>query len=165
MATIVAKGCDRQLRHMGCTHMNNEELQHQLELIASASGALTPDAVVDAARRKTHPLHAEFNWDDTEAAIQWRKQQARQLIARVTIVLAKTTARGVINVQCRAYTSVTPADGEKQYMNVVDVSVNPELSDQVLVTLRREIGALKRKFAAYDGLFVQVLTEVLAEEG
>jgi hypothetical protein len=146
-------------------HMNNDELQRQLELIGTAAGALTPDAVVDAASKKNHPLHDEFNWDDTEAAHNWRKQQARQLIARVDIVLAKTTSRGVVNVTCRAFASVVSEDGEKQYMNVLDVSADPELSSQVLTNLRREIGTLKRKFSAYDGIFAQVLTEVLAEEG
>ena len=145
--------------------MNNEELQHQLELIGTAAGALTPDAVVDASRHKTHPLHDQFNWDDTQCGIDWRRQQARQLIARVTVVLAKTTPRGVVNVTCRAFTSVVPDDGEKQYMNVLDVSANSLLSTQVLRNLKREISTLKRKYSAYDGIFTQVLTEVLAEEG
>ena len=50
-------------------------------------GLLRPQAVVDAARSKSSPLHKAFCWDDTEAAKRYRLLQAQKLIRsfRVTV--------------------------------------------------------------------------------
>jgi hypothetical protein len=65
--------------------VKNVEVINELERIAKARhGELRVQDVVEAARPAASPLHSWFNWDDTEAAHQWRLQQARQLI-RVTI--------------------------------------------------------------------------------
>ncbi|OPZ66074.1 MAG: hypothetical protein BWY85_00010 [Firmicutes bacterium ADurb.Bin506] len=43
-------------------------------------GKLDPQDVVEAARNADSPLHDHFTWDDTEAAHQFRLQEARKLI-------------------------------------------------------------------------------------
>lgn len=43
-------------------------------------GVLQPEDVVSAARDKKSPLHSRFEWDDNEAARNYRIWQARQLI-------------------------------------------------------------------------------------
>ena len=53
-------------------------------------GRLTPDALVEAARAASHPLHACFDWDDTRAAAKWRREQAREIIARVTVEITRS---------------------------------------------------------------------------
>lgn len=51
-------------------------------------GAVTPAAVVDAARDPDHPLHRAFVWDDSEAAERYRQDQARSLIRSIRVVVA-----------------------------------------------------------------------------
>lgn len=41
---------------------------------------LTPEAVVNEARKKDNPLHDYFIWDDRKAAEEFRKEQAREII-------------------------------------------------------------------------------------
>lgn len=45
--------------------------------IVSIGQSATPDQIVDAARDENSELHKCFTWDDTKAAENWRKQEAR----------------------------------------------------------------------------------------
>jgi hypothetical protein len=56
-------------------------------------GILTPDAVVNDARDTSSPLHGYFTWDDTEAAKQFRLDQARTLIRNIKVEVITTTNR------------------------------------------------------------------------
>lgn len=49
-------------------------------------GELTPQDVVSDARNPNSPLHSFFEWDDSEAAEQYRLGQARGLIRAVVAV-------------------------------------------------------------------------------
>lgn len=55
------------------------------ELSESEDG-LTPQKLVDVSRDVNHPLHCEFEWDDSVAAEAYRVVQAKQLIRDITIV-------------------------------------------------------------------------------
>ncbi len=58
-------------------------------------GELTPRLVVDEAKKKTEigkALHSYFNWDDANAADNFRLEQARKLIRYVTISVIHETA-------------------------------------------------------------------------
>jgi hypothetical protein len=50
-------------------------------------GELTAESVVAEASRASSPLHRYFEWDDTVAAREYRRVQARALIRRVTVVV------------------------------------------------------------------------------
>lgn len=57
----------------------------ELEL-TSPTNTITPRALWESARDKSHPLHHEFEWDDSVAADAYRDEQARRLLRlRVTI--------------------------------------------------------------------------------
>lgn len=112
-------------------------VREELTTIVQRDGVLTPEAVLEAARPKTSPLHALFEWDNKVAGEQFRLYQAATLIRRckVTVETApETTAR------VRAYT------------NVPDVGYLPtdealaEHRDVVLEQCRRDIAALRRKY-------------------
>ena len=57
------------------------------EIAKRDGGLLRPQAVVDAARSVSSPLHGAFCWNNTEAAQKYRLLQAQQLIRsfRVTV--------------------------------------------------------------------------------
>jgi hypothetical protein len=50
------------------------------EVRLSHDGKLRPPDVVNAARPEESPLHSHFEWDDSEAAEEYRLYQARYLI-------------------------------------------------------------------------------------
>lgn len=56
------------------------------------SGIIAASDVVMAARDPKSPLHSRFTWDDSEAAHQWRLQQARQLIS-VCVTVSEHTQK------------------------------------------------------------------------
>lgn len=56
-------------------------IRQELELIRSKSkGVLYPQDVVEFARDPNTELHKHFTWDDSEAARQYRLEEARRLI-------------------------------------------------------------------------------------
>lgn len=141
--------------------MTNEELADHLAMIRKSSGALTPEAVVTAAADPLHPLHDHFNWDNDDAADAWRRQQARVLIAKVKVVIERTTSNGVREVEVRALASVlSPLTNNRQYVPVSEIKSDPELSAQVLEQIRRDLNSLRRKYSAYQQLFEQALAEI-----
>lgn len=64
----------------------NEVGQHLDRLRKEFKGEITPKDVVQDARNPNSPLHPFFEWDDSEAAEQYRLQQARGLIRAVVAV-------------------------------------------------------------------------------
>lgn len=61
-------------------------IEQTIMALADANdGRLSPDMVVKTASDLASPLHPKFEWDDTEAAIEHRRYQARQLIRSVRI--------------------------------------------------------------------------------
>ena len=67
-------------------------------------GVLKVEDVLLAAQDEGSILHKHFEWDDTEAAAQYRKQQARALIARCKITMVETAP-----VEIRSFVSL-PSD-------------------------------------------------------
>jgi hypothetical protein len=65
----------------------NEVGQHLERLREKFKGELTPEDVVADAENHNSPLHSFFEWDDSEAAQQWRLQQARGLIRSVVAIV------------------------------------------------------------------------------
>lgn len=49
-------------------------------------GVLTPQIVVESAKKPDSPLHDYFEWDNRAAADKWRLNQARNLIMSIEIV-------------------------------------------------------------------------------
>ena len=55
----------------------------ELEKIHKEYGKIDAATVVDLARSKNHPLHDGFEWEDSIAAEEHRKHQARVMIGAV----------------------------------------------------------------------------------
>lgn len=53
----------------------------------SNNGYLTAEALVNEAAKKRNPLHEEFEWDDSIAALEHRKARAQYLMRNVEIIL------------------------------------------------------------------------------
>lgn len=63
-----------------------EQLDKELSALTKGPKEdLDPDDIIKAATPEDSPLHGEFTWDDTIAGYKWRKEEARQLIKRVTV--------------------------------------------------------------------------------
>lgn len=107
-----------------------------LEDIASSNGGvLTPELVLNMARDKNHPLHASFEWDDSEAAHKWRLEQAARLI-RASKFVAFLNEKDDEPIRVRKW--IVLPGGESQYeprvkamkkINVRQDYINRKLSE------------------------------------
>lgn len=104
--------------------MENEHdyKQRILALARQAGGMITAEDVLHDAMDPTSPLHRHFEWDDSKAALEYRKEQARSLIQSVKITFAHAPT-----VQVNALVSV-PSDRNAGggYRFAEDVLTGPE---------------------------------------
>lgn len=122
-----------------------DEVQQELQRIAQRNGGvLQPKAVVEAARDTASPLHDQFQWDDSEAAEQYRLWQARRLI-RVTVCLIdstepKSTAKVFVSLS-------TDRNGGGGYRVLADVLSDQDRRAQLLADAQRELKSFQRRYA------------------
>lgn len=119
----------------------SEEIKVELEKIAAKNGGrLTPDDVLNEAKKAGSPLHDAFEWDNTKAGHMYRITQARTLIRSVRIDVVTTTK--VLNVV--AYMRDPDAENDEQgYVSV------PKLigdSDRAHAALATEYARLRAIF-------------------
>jgi hypothetical protein len=109
-------------------------------------GVLMVDDVLQEARDENSILHKHFEWDDTEAAVQYRKQQARALIARCRITLIEKEP-----VQVRAFVSL-PTDREAGggYRLTSEVVSNAALKAELLRDIQLTIVRWTQKLHLMD---------------
>jgi hypothetical protein len=121
-----------------------EQIQAELAQIQEQHGTLRAEDVVEFARNTRTALHAEFQWDDTEAAKQYRLSQARKII-RINVQVLPT-ARG--NVTVPVYVSLSsdriqPGGG---YRRLEDVMNDADLRQQFLDQALAEFERVRRKY-------------------
>lgn len=71
---------------LGAVQSANDVGKHLEMLREQCKGELTPADVLKDAKHNNSPLHSFFEWDDGEAAEQYRLQQARGLIRSVVAI-------------------------------------------------------------------------------
>jgi hypothetical protein len=125
--------------------MTNEQVVVELQRVAAEHGGeLKAADVVDAARPETSPLHDSFEWDDSEAAEQYRLWQARQLI-RVTVQMLGAGEDAVLSrVFVSLTTDRTRAGGG--YRVMLDVLGDEGQRRQMLSDALEEMKRFRRKY-------------------
>jgi len=88
----------------------------EIDRIYDTYGAITPETLVKEAAKKKSPLHDYFEWDDSVAAVEWRKQQGRILLGSIQIKKVGDTTPKVMNV------SIKLDDGSRAYQKA-DIAV------------------------------------------
>ena len=107
------------------------------KIAKSNGGVLKVTDVLEEARKEDSVLHRYFEWDNTEAAEKYRREQARALIQRCRIQLVETEP-----VQIRAFVSL-PTDrehggGYRLMSEVVsDDTLKAELVRDIQLTISR----------------------------
>jgi hypothetical protein len=126
--------------------MKMDHLKNELEAIRLKNGGLlTEEAILDVAKAKTHPLHDEFTWDNTQAGKLWRLEEARRLIRSVYVTI-ESPKHAAVSV--RAYASL-PSDREASggYRAIQDVLADKELRRELLAAALSELEAFKRRYS------------------
>lgn len=122
--------------------------QHLEMLRERFKGELTPADVVADAKNHNSPLHSFFEWDDGEAAEQWRLQQARGLIRAVVAVYVDETEPAK---RIQAFVHI-PESGAPHYRSTEHAMSQERTRDMVLRQAWREFQSWKKRYAHLDEL-------------
>lgn len=120
-----------------------QQVGEELERIRSTSGELTPAHVVEAARSEDSPLHSAFEWDDTQAAQNYRLAQARRVLGSVRVV------NGPTQTIVPAFVSVRKPEKGRTWIPTVDAMSDEQLRARVLDDIRQFIESLERRYAHF----------------
>lgn len=110
------------------------------------NGRLTPEMIIDDARREDSPLHCCFDWDDSIAANKWRLEQARNIISVVYINSSNPNATNP-NQPIRAFVNVIN-DGERFYSPVKTVFSDDNQREKFLELAESELLRWQERYAA-----------------
>lgn len=124
----------------------------ELTRIEETYGSLTPDHILEASKDETAIFHPLFTWDDSEAAKQYRLQQARMIINNVQVVTISNGEERLISV----YEIVALEDG-RAYKHINSMSSDD--IEQVKARTVRELNGLKQKLSVYKQ-FEKVLVKI-----
>ena len=138
-----------------------EERQVLTQMARRNNGVLKVDDVLAEARDENSILHRHFEWDDSEAAEQYRRQQARTLIQKCRIQLVETSP-----VEIRAFVSL-PTDREHGggYRLTSEIMGNQYLKDEMLRDIRMTIQRWTKKLNLLDQDLADLLLQVEEKVG
>jgi len=113
------------------------DITKELLKIQKTYGTLSASAVLKEAKKKRHPLHPYFNWDDSSAAQKWRLHQANMLITRAQIIITDHEERTV-----SAFISVNREEG-REFVHTAQAVQDSELVLQIFSQLEARMDALQ----------------------
>lgn len=109
---------------------------------------LSPKTLLDASRAEDAPLHDEFEWDDAEAAEQYREQQARAIIRNIHVVSTSTADTG----STRAFVNVTTKVKAGSYHNIQAVVADEDMYAQLMRAAKRDCVSFMEKYKKLEQL-------------
>ena len=141
-------------------------LRDELLKIRDASGALTPEAVKEAARPKDHPLHSViFDKPVKEAAEAYYTARAHQVIriARIRFPTIDPQDRRTI----RAFQAVRSSEGDTPqyvYEPTEEVVLDPVAMEMLLREMERDWRQLKTRYEHLEEFRAMVARELESVE-
>lgn len=136
-------------------------LRESLSGLYATHGRLTDRLVVAAAEPQDHPLHDQFEWDDSVAGPEFRLVQAQRLIRSVKVRYGESESDD--GHQVRRYHSVRSPDQPFTYMDVEDLATDDITSKIVLNEMEREWKQLARRYGHLKE-FLQLVRSDLDDE-
>lgn len=103
-------------------------------------GRLTAGDLVEESRPEDAPLHEEFEWDDTVAAEEYRKSQARHIINHIVEVVSPEV------VPTRAFFNIVQK--EANYESVRTIIADEDKRKALLNKALAELHAFEMKYSS-----------------
>ena len=136
----------------------------ELEKIANghALKLVQPKAIVDAARPVSSPIHKIIDWDKNRAAERDYINQARTLVGRLTMVVAKIVPGPTHSP--RGYMSVS-IGGKRGFVPETRVMGDTDLTRQTIAEVRKQLHLLLAKYhhVLLFGKVIPRLQDILQE--
>jgi hypothetical protein len=122
----------------------------------AAEGLLRPEVVVEDARPAGSLLHGYFEWEDSIAALRYRREQARKMIQSIEVIPAE--AKEPVRYFHYVREETPSADGKatpsigRGFATLDMVQHNPMFMTQVVEAARRELVGWRRRYGQYKEL-------------
>ncbi|WP_028753679.1 hypothetical protein [Rhizobium leucaenae] len=131
-------------RFQSGANTNAKAVGEHLDLLRQKlHGELTPKDVLDDARHDNSPLHSFFEWDDSEAAEQYRLQQARGLIRSVVAIYTQPDKPAI---RTKMFVHI-PEPGAQHYREASHAMSQTATRKAVLQTAWRELQAWRKRYS------------------
>lgn len=114
-------------------------------------GRVTAGSVVDQARPRRNPLHKQFEWDDSKAAEEFRKEEARTMLRSIEVVYEEAQAVGPVRA-LEVVTEVIGDEPQKFYRSTSEILEDPNARDELLGNAIRDALSFKRRYALLSEL-------------
>ena len=124
-----------------------QKIGEELEDIKSKEN-LTPVSVVKRAKNKKSVLHKLFEWDDSEAAKQYRLRQASQIVSHVIEVVVIQGEQ----VEEKGYFNVVAKGGENVYVSLTEAIKVPSYKKQLLKDMETHMENLLRLIKLFSSM-------------
>ena len=111
-------------------------------------GPLTPEIILQDAEDKNSVLHKAFEWNDSNAADEWRKHTARHLMRAV--ITKELDASG--EIRCQPVFIFVKTEEGPRYETVARVQSDGELRHQVIQRAFAEHNQWKKRYKEYKEL-------------
>lgn len=140
-------------RHPKCTA---EQAGRELERIREKYGTLTADAVLTESKPSGALFHDELNWNDANAAHEWRLHQCRNIVNCVHVSI-KGSPKSVTVQQFQVLSDSGAKD--QQYIPTAEIMSEETLKKQLFDTCLRELLNVRDKYRAlkaFEGIWQKV---------
>ncbi|MBO5567794.1 MAG: hypothetical protein J6A79_02445 [Clostridia bacterium] len=129
----------------GSKHNVDPQIAGEVCAALETVGQLSAANLVEVSRPEDAPLHSEFEWDDTEAAIRWREHQARRIIGHITVVSHADETNPI-----RAFFHL--AESDPKYESISTIVQQQDKYDQLLQLALKELNSFRRKYSQLEQL-------------
>lgn len=130
----------------GIGFFNQADPDKVAQEIRSIGKSATPQQIVDKARNTDTELHKCFEWNDSIAAENWRRQQARVIVCNLVI---KEETMPTDRPEIRYFFKPNPDEGYKSTQVIVK---KEDEYQKLLVQAWAELQAFKVKYAMLNEL-------------
>lgn len=110
------------------------------EITRKLKGELTPQAVIEDAKKVSSPLHKHFEWDDSIAGEKFRMYQARKLMGEIYEVVVTNSTKN----EFRSFVHVTNTDGKPVYVTVDTAFKQKNYTVQLIEDAQEDIARLSK---------------------
>lgn len=129
--------------------MLNKDPQKIADEIFSISDEPTKEQIVDKARDESTELHDLFEWNDTIAAEEWRKEQAGAILRKLKVVFINDDAdeehEETKTIPVRMFYG-NPKTNEG-FVHIEKIMSNDDMYEQLLEKAKGELIAFRKKYS------------------
>lgn len=136
-----------------------------LRIKAANQNTVSPEAMVDAARKPSSSMHKLFEWDDSEAAQRYRVSQAQHIMRALQVVYVEAPKRPM-----RAFEIVTKkrrgvARTVTLYGTSEEACSDPDVHARLVADAVRELIAWRNRYQMLNEMrnLVRVIDKVVDE--